>query len=188
MKAGDKKKLEKAAENIWGCFETLVSIKSDLEEIKCSESAKKLDDIVGNLENLFYEVKEQAKPKPKLKQKKDIDPNYFWDNIPDDCKKPIAELKRMKVFRCCGFDYEETFADVWWLVLHEVDLYEEGEFCREASRSRFGDGDPSAMNLKQAQAADRWLVRYEELFNKYKDSTGQRTFSDGYYHYGGQLI
>ena len=91
----------------------------------------------------------------------------FWKHIPEDCEKAIKELKRMKVFNLCGWDYEETFADVWWLVLHEVDLYEEGEFCREASRSIFGEGDPQAMNLKQAQAADRWLCRWCDLANKY---------------------
>lgn len=91
----------------------------------------------------------------------------FWKNIPDDCKKAINELKRLKVFGLCGFDYEETFADVWWLVLHEVDLYEEGEFCREAYRSVWSEGDPEAMNLKQAQAADRWLIRWNDLAWKY---------------------
>lgn len=120
----------------------------------------------------------------------------FWKNIPDDCKKAINELKRLKVFNLCGFDYEETFADVWWLVLHEVDLYEEGEFCREASRSVYG-GDPEAMNLKQAVTADKWLVRWWELAHKYSQP---ECFSDyfkavhsgfgidGIPPYGGQLI
>lgn len=93
----------------------------------------------------------------------------FWKNIPDDCKKAISELKRLKVFRLLGLDYEETFADVWWLVLHEVDLYEEGEFCYEASRNYMGEVEPSAMNLRQAIAADNWLVRWLPLFNKYKE-------------------
>ena len=91
----------------------------------------------------------------------------FWKHIPEDCEKAIKELKRLKVFGLCAWDYEETFADVWWLVLHEVYLYEEGEFCREARRSVWGEGDPEAMNLKQAQAADRWLCRWNDLANKY---------------------
>ena len=118
----------------------------------------------------------------------------FWNNIPEDCKKAINELKRLKVYGLLALDYEETFCDVWWLTLHEVDLYEEGEFCREAGRSAFGEGDPEAMNLKQAQAADRWLVRWNDLFNKYADP---KYYSEYYhkvhtpmseYHYGGQLI
>ena len=103
----------------------------------------------------------------------------FWKNIPDDCKKAISELKRLKVFRLLGLDYEETFADVWWLVLHEVDLYEEGEFCKEASRCEWAD--PQAMDIRQAQAADRWLVKYNDLHNKYAND-------DIRIVYGGQLI
>ena len=91
----------------------------------------------------------------------------FWLSIPEDCVKAIKELKRLKVFGLCAWDYEETFADVWWLVLHEVDMYEEGEFCREASRSVWGEGDPEAMNLQQAKRADAWLIRWNVLANKY---------------------
>lgn len=121
----------------------------------------------------------------------------FWKNIPDDCKKAIKELNRLKVVRLLATDYEETFADVWWLVLHEVDLYEEGEFCREASRSIFGEGDPEAMNLKQAQAADRWLVRWNDLATKYSKKGAFSEYHDKYVgtfgdegigYYGGQLI
>jgi hypothetical protein len=87
----------------------------------------------------------------------------FWENIPIDCVKAIAELKRLKVYKLCAWDYEETFSDVWWLVLHEVDMYAEGEFVREASRSYFHTGDPEAMNLKQAQRADSWLLKWKHL-------------------------
>ena len=120
----------------------------------------------------------------------------FWKNIPEDCEKAIKELKRLKVFNLCAWDYDETFADVWCLVLHEVDMYEEGEFCREASRSIFGEGDPQAMNLKQAQTADRWLVRWEELAWKYSlpdqlSDYHREILGDwgesGISYYGGQL-
>lgn len=120
----------------------------------------------------------------------------FWNAIPDDCKKAISELKRLKVYGLLALDYEETFADVYWLVLHEVDLYEEGEFCREASRSVFGEGDPQAMNLKQAKAADKWLIKYLDLYNKYKADEYYSPYGKmlrlnnwgkGYYYYGGQL-
>ena len=99
----------------------------------------------------------------------------FWKNIPDDCKKAISELKRLKAHRLAGYDNEETFADVWWCILHEVDLY--------------ADGDPEeakfSLNLKQAQTADRWLCRWVHLFNKYKteDFCGDKDFS-----YHGQVL
>jgi hypothetical protein len=94
--------------------------------------------------------------------------NDFWEHIPEDCEKAIKELRRLKVFNLCAWDYEQTFADVWWLVLHEVDMYVEGEYCREASRSVWGEGDPDAMNRTQAQRADAWLIRWNDLFNKYR--------------------
>lgn len=120
----------------------------------------------------------------------------FWHTMPEDCKKAISELKRMKVFRCCAFDYEETFADVWWAVLHEVDMYVEGEFCREASRSCYGEGDPEAMNYRQALTADKWLIRWNDLaikyslpgsFSEYHDQCVGRFGEDGVGTYGGQL-
>lgn len=106
--------------------------------------------------------------------------NTFWANIPDDCKTALSELNRLKVATCCAWDQEETFYDVWWLVLHEVDMYADGEFCREASRSNLGIGEPNAMNLAQAKKADAWLIRWEELANKYCDN-GEGVA------YGGQL-
>lgn len=102
----------------------------------------------------------------------------FWNDIPEDCKKAISELKRLKVFKLLALDYEETFSDVWWLVLHEVDMYVEGEFCREASRSYYGVAEPDAMDKMQAKRADTWLVKWLPLFNKY---TAKEYHTDYYY-------
>lgn len=110
----------------------------------------------------------------------------FGANIPQDCKKAIGELKRMKVNRLAGYDHEKTFADVWWCILHEVDLYADGEYCAE---DMIAEGYPEeakhCMNRKQAQKADEWLVRWSFLFEKYKDESycGDREFG-----YTGQLI
>ena len=100
----------------------------------------------------------------------------FWTRIPEDCKKAISELKRMKVCSCCAWDYEDSFAQVWWLVLHEVDMWVEGEF-------RAVDG---GMTRQQAKKADDWLIKYLPLFNKYK-----RDYPDDWrtedFSYGGQV-
>lgn len=102
----------------------------------------------------------------------------FWENIPADCEKAIRELKRMKVFELLGFDFEATFADVWWLVLHEVDMYTEGY--------------ERLMRKNQAQTADRWLVRWSELATKYSLPdcyNGNRVFgATGIDKYSGQMI
>ena len=104
----------------------------------------------------------------------------FWKRIPEDCRKAISELNRLKVSRLMATDYEETFADVWWLVLHEVDMYVEGEFCKEAYRSQYGIGDPQAMSYAQAKSADKWLVRWYELAHKYSTKGNFSEYHDKY--------
>ncbi len=106
----------------------------------------------------------------------------FWDEIPVDCKKAISELKRMKVFGCCAWDFEENFSDVWWLVLHEVDMWVEGEFGVEKWHTDSSGG----MNKSQAKKADEWLVRYLPLFNKYKRLKSER-YNDADFIYAGQI-
>lgn len=110
--------------------------------------------------------------------------NDFWSNIPDDCKKAISELKRLKVHRLCAYDYEETFACVWWLVLHEVDMYVEGEY---GSDGIFTDTDPQYMNKSQAKNADKWLLKYLYLFNKYKNTGETKPFNVDEFIYTGQI-
>lgn len=127
-----------------------------------------------------------------------MEKGLFWDSIPNDCKQAIRELKSMKVYRLSALDdYVETFADVWWAVLHEVDLYEEGEFCKEASRSCSGYGDSQAMDIRQARTADTWLVRWNDLAIKYSLPNALSAYhnevlgswgEDGIPIYMGQLI
>ena len=98
----------------------------------------------------------------------------FWHNVPEDCKQAITELKRLKLYGCLALDYEETFADVWWLALHDIDMYVEGEFGQEAWHNIRG-----GMNKAQAEKGDAWLIKYLPLFNKYKTPNycGDREFS-----------
>ena len=106
--------------------------------------------------------------------KKDIWGNEdFWKNIPEDCKKAISELKRLKVYECLALDCEETFADVWWLALHEVDMFVEGYFTAN-------DG---GMTKQQAKRADNWLIKWLPLFNKYKSAE----LYDSDFCYSGQV-
>ena len=63
-------------------------------------------------------------------------------------------------------------------------MYVEGEFCKEVSRAG-SMADPDAMSLAQAQRADRWLVRWNGLFNKYKTA---EEFGEEEIIYTGQLI
>lgn len=100
----------------------------------------------------------------------------FWSDIPKDCKTAIQELKKLTVCGYCGWDYEDSFAHVWWTVLHEVDLWAEGEF-------REKDG---GMTKKQAKEADKWLIKYLPLFNKYKNNYPE-DWDEDYFYYNGQI-
>ena len=82
----------------------------------------------------------------------------FWKSIPDDCRKAISELKRLKVFEMIWDDPYETFADVWDAVDHEWTLWDEGEFPAS-------DG---GMTKKEADAAMSWMERWQELKEKYE--------------------
>lgn len=103
----------------------------------------------------------------------------FWENIPKDCKKAISELKRIKVFKIAAWDYEETFTDVWWLILHEVDMYAEGEY---GQGKNFIESSPDAMNLRSAKTADKWLIKWKDLAAKYAEDANVFT------NYKGQVI
>lgn len=86
--------------------------------------------------------------------------NEFEKQIPEDCKQAIRELKRLKVYSLSALDdCIRSFADVWWMVLHEVDMYVEDEYTTE-------DG---GLTLQQAKRADAWLIKYLDLFNKYRN-------------------
>jgi len=102
--------------------------------------------------------------------------NDFWSNIPADCKEAVKELKRLKVHKLAGYDYEENFAHVWWLILHEVDMWDEGEYRMEADAT---ESDPCYMNRKQANNARSWLVKWEPLFSKYAKLLSDHPFGDG---------
>ncbi len=105
----------------------------------------------------------------------------FWDEIPEDCKKAISELRRMKVYSCCAWDFEEDFSDVWWLVLHEIDMYVEGEFGIETWHNDIG-----GMNKAQAKRADQWLIRHLHLYNKYASQKSEYN-KDYSFQYDGQV-
>ena len=80
----------------------------------------------------------------------------FGTELPDECMKAITELKKLKVYKAMNDDIIDNFADVWFRVQHECDMYEEGEDSNELSYQSY----IGAMN---------WLDRYKDLYRKYED-------------------
>lgn len=68
-----------------------------------------------------------------------------------DIRTALVELNTYKVneIRNKDYSYQDSFAKVYFSVLHEVDMYEEGE-CEELSP-------------KSYQATKRWLERWKYL-------------------------
>lgn len=80
----------------------------------------------------------------------------FGTELPDDCEKAIKELKKLRVYSVMDDDYIDNFADVWFRVQHECDMYEEGEESNELSYQSY-------------IGASNWLDRWRDLYYEYED-------------------
>ena len=69
-------------------------------------------------------------------------------------EKALKELKKLKVYRICSHDplSDTTFSDIYFKVLHEVDMHEEHEEESELTRQSY-------------KSAKNWLNKYHHLFN-----------------------
>ena len=80
---------------------------------------------------------------------------YNGFEVPKDCEKALKELGKLAVSRYRNDDCEETFADVWWHVQHECDMYEEEQ-------------DSNCLTFRSYNSAKAWLYKYENLYKKYE--------------------
>ena len=80
----------------------------------------------------------------------------FSKELPDDCEKAINELKKLKVYREMNDDVIDNFADVWFRVQLECDLFEWGE-------------DTNVLTKRSYDGAMRWLNKWKKLYDKYED-------------------
>lgn len=78
----------------------------------------------------------------------------FKYDVPEDCVNALNELKRMRVYRVMDDDCENNFADTWFHVRHECDMYEWDEGSNELTHSTY-------------TTAKAWVVKYRHLYDKY---------------------
>lgn len=76
-------------------------------------------------------------------------------DVPNDCEKALKELSKLAVCRYRNDDCEENFADVWWHIQHECDMYEEQQ-------------DSNCLTARSYSSAKNWLDKYEDLYRKYE--------------------
>jgi len=75
--------------------------------------------------------------------------------VPTDCEKALKELNKLAVCKYRNDDCEENFADVWFHVQHECDMYEEGQAS-------------NCLNSRSYIAAKNWMGKYKHLYYKYE--------------------
>lgn len=80
----------------------------------------------------------------------------FDRELPDDCKKAITSLKKLKVYFAMNDDTIDNFADVWFRVQHECDMYEEMQ-------------DSNELAYQSYIGAKKWLEKWRHLYIKYED-------------------
>nr|DAH73461.1 MAG TPA: hypothetical protein [Caudoviricetes sp.] len=73
----------------------------------------------------------------------------------EDCILPLQEAKKLKAYEERNDDDENNFADIYYHILHEVNLYEEGEDC-------------NVLNTSDYNKAKKWLAKYNHLYEKYE--------------------
>lgn len=75
--------------------------------------------------------------------------------VPEDCESALRELKKLAVSKYRNDDCEDNFADVWFHIQHECDMYEEEE-------------DSNSLTDGEYRKAKNWLNKYRLLYNKYE--------------------
>lgn len=82
----------------------------------------------------------------------------FDRELPNDCKKAITALKKLKVYFAMNDDTIDNFADVWFRVQHECDMYEEMQ-------------DSNELTYQSYIGAKNWLEKWRHLYIKYEDKS-----------------
>lgn len=80
-------------------------------------------------------------------------------------EQAMKKLKRLKVNELYNDDalheFESEFDGVWWRVLHEYDMYEEGQIDEEFKHEH--------LNKQTAKTTYKWLEETQHLTINFKD-------------------
>ena len=108
-----------------------------------------------------HEFNEERKREAEAKKEKYLEMNkkkleqmqerYNFSITDEPIRIAIERLEGLKVneYRMDDYSYQDSFDKVWWSVLHEVDLYEEGE--------------ESPLNKTTYKGAKGWLKSFSHL-------------------------
>lgn len=88
----------------------------------------------------------------KQEQFKKMQKRYNFSIEDERIQLALERLEGLAVDRFRNDDYsaQKSFDDVWWSVLHEVDLYEEGE-------------DTEFRSVRSVEATKKWLKSFSHL-------------------------
>ena len=88
----------------------------------------------------------------KQEQVKKMQKRYNFSIEDERIQIALERLESLAVDRFRNDDYsaQKSFDDVWWSVLHEVDLYEEGE-------------ETEFRSVRSVEATKKWLKSFSHL-------------------------
>lgn len=117
---------------------------TELEEKKLKEMQDKIHK--QYLENMQEEKQMKQEQIRKMQKRYNFS---IWD---ERIQIALERLESLAVDRFRNYDYsaQKSFDDVWWSVLHEVDLYEEGE-------------ETEFRSVRSVEATKKWLKSFSHL-------------------------
>ena len=99
-----------------------------------------------------YLANMQEEKQMKQEQIKKMQKRYNFSIEDERIQIALERLESLAVDRFRNYDYmaQKSFDDVWWSVLHEVDLYEEGE-------------ETEFRSVRSVEATKKWLKSFSHL-------------------------
>ena len=104
-----------------------------------------------SFEDWLKRAREENYMQMEKKRIEEMQKRYNFSIEEETVRIALERLESLKVNEYRNVDYhaQRSFGDVWWSVLHEVDLYEEGE--------------ESPLNKTTCKGAKNWLKSFSHL-------------------------
>ena len=112
---------------------------------------KKVKDMQDRIHKQYLANMQEEK-QMKQEQIKKMQKRYNFSIEDERIQIALERLESLAVDRFRNYDYmaQKSFDDVWWSVLHEVDLYEEGE-------------ETEFRSVRSVEATKKWLKSFSHL-------------------------
>jgi hypothetical protein len=120
-------------------------------EKETREEEKKLREMQDKIHEQYLENLQEAE-RMKEQELKEMKKRYNFSVDDERIQIALERLESLAVdsFRNNDYCAQKSFDDVWWSVLHEVDMYREGE-------------EHGFKSVRSVQATEKWLKSFSHL-------------------------